>query len=582
MRKHTFHLGSFFIWIVLACTLASTACTAGMFYARMSSILTQRLELDAASALKQVNAAITKHIALVDMTFPMFVANPSILNYIDPASSRYEATYTQKKLEIERQMSYLLINTYLWNERYISAVYLRDLDGNNYAVSKTGIGPDRLSKNLQVLDHFPSKDPALRLLSMQENHSLAFVRNIYSPTTGKWIAAIVIDIDEMAFHSSYMTPFGHTMRVALFDEAGRFLTGSGGNLQEVLQTSNLSTQEAPVQVRLDGETWMLASGQVSSAGVRSYVALSQTRQYQELNTTIASLTPVLLALCAAMLLGAFALSAFVTQPIRRMMLRVRDMSGTNRKEIPAGMYVEFNELAASLNDMTLRQEAYYHDLYEAELLRKNAQIRLLRSQVNPHFIFNMLNTISWKADLAGITEVADLTIALGDLLRSEALNEETDEISLGQELENIRLYLKLQKARFEDRLEFSLDVPNSLDCCMVPRLSLQPLVENAIVHGLEGKAEPSHLHISASVNGVHTKTLLLVVEDDGVGFNLGCLADATKPSGRHTRIGIENIRRRIALLYGNEYGLVLQSAPGNGTKATMTLPYKEASVCSSC
>lgn len=570
-------LRKFFILMLTAFALLSMLVTAAFFYLRTSNILTEQVRRDTATVLAQVNSSVRTEVNQVDATFPMFVANPTIRDYIEPTSAAFDSSAVQKRVDIERQMSYLLINTYLWDEKYINSVYLFDSQGETYSVSKTYGGTSVLTENLKIAEALDHTQPSLQIVPIGgDGRIIAFMRNIYSINDGSYIATIVINVNEAAFRAAYSANFSSDTLIALVDSQNQLLScqGKSDTVRALLATSEAAVLDStPTLIPVQGKSWFTASEILENTYIRSYVALSRNSMYAGLNQTLQSFLPLFFVLAAAVLIVAILVSALVTRPIHTMMQRVRAISGgEDATEIPAGMYTEFNELAIALNEMLGRLNGYYQDLYEEELLLKNAQIKALRTQINPHFLFNVLDTISWKAQLSGDEEVAKLTVTLGDLLRSSVLNEDTDEVRLREELENVRFYLYLQKARFEERFKVDINIKdNALLDSIVPRLSIQPLVENAIVHGLERKAGQGHLHILAFQKDACLK---LIVEDDGVGFNTTELGPKEEKQDRHTHIGVHNLNRRIALLYGKDYGLQIVSEPGHGTRAIMILPLK--------
>jgi sensor histidine kinase YesM len=195
---------------------------------------------------------------------------------------------------------------------------------------------------------------------------------------------------------------------------------------------------------------------------------------------------------------------------------------------------------------------------EAQLTR--AELEALRNQLHPHFLFNTLNSIAslMHEDLQGADDmIADLSY----MLRAYLKDTDMQEISLRQELDLLETYLRIQMRRFEDRLSYELDVAETLYNAAVPTLLLQPFVENAILHGIAPKNTPGRVVVSARQSGVH---LVLTVSDDGVGFT----------PGECEGIGVSNSRSRLKQLYGEDQSVELVSAPGQGTRVTVKLPFQ--------
>lgn len=224
-------------------------------------------------------------------------------------------------------------------------------------------------------------------------------------------------------------------------------------------------------------------------------------------------------------------------------------------------------IEAELADQRLR-------LLQAENALKRAEIRWLQNQVNPHFIYNAFNSILSLARLEDATRTAASVESLAVLLRS-ALRSGRAMNSLGEEIEVVRHYLLIQKTRFGARLEFTLALPEGLLSQRLPAMILQPFVENAVIHGIEPRDGGGCLEVEARAR--EDGGILLLVTDDGVGFDPACVrevADALD-DGRH--IGIENSRRRMELLYGGDREYIsIRSAPGQGTRVLIEVPPETA------
>ena len=194
-----------------------------------------------------------------------------------------------------------------------------------------------------------------------------------------------------------------------------------------------------------------------------------------------------------------------------------------------------------------------------------AQLSTLQRQLQPHFLFNTLNTVS--ALMHRDVEAADAMLAeLGDLLRLSFETMDVQEVSLAQELDFLRKYVSIEQARFRERLRVTFDVAPEAEECLVPNLLLQPLVENAIRHGIGPRVEPGHVLVRAARTG---DTLELEVRDDGVGVPEAALADLTHG------VGLSNTRSRLAHLYGDRHRFVVSRPPGGGLSVAIVIPVDE-------
>lgn len=214
--------------------------------------------------------------------------------------------------------------------------------------------------------------------------------------------------------------------------------------------------------------------------------------------------------------------------------------------------------------MTLTQKNY-----KDALLNKEMQLKYLQGQINPHFLYNTLDTIRWMAVRNDQGDIAEQVKALSDVFRY-TLNKGDTFTTVAREIEHVRKYMLIQQKRFEDRIEYDIDAGEDCLQLKVPNLILQPLVENAVVHGLEESTEKGRIHIR-----IYTKEndLYYVVEDNGVGFDEKEIRNKMNNSEQsHEVFALKNIDERLKLMYGDGYGLTFSSVLG--VKSIMTIRQK--------
>ena len=239
---------------------------------------------------------------------------------------------------------------------------------------------------------------------------------------------------------------------------------------------------------------------------------------------------------------------------------------------------EFSTLSQYINEMITKVQYCQKETYQAKLDTKNAQIRALRSQINPHFLFNCLQSIQASALKNGAMETADLISMYSRVIR-ESISWKQEVIPLGQELGLIESYLQIQKKRFEKQLICIIDVEEACRNAKIPKFTLQPIVENAIHHGMQGCAHPLELtiHIFRAED-----ELRLVVRDNGKGMSgeqlqeIHQLLEGDLFTDPQVHIGIVNLQQRIWLRYGRAYGIRIASSPDAGTEVDIRLPFEIA------
>jgi len=278
-------------------------------------------------------------------------------------------------------------------------------------------------------------------------------------------------------------------------------------------------------------------------------------------------------------LAAWIISASIYIPIKKLHDVTTTITGEDLQALVTTHNVdEITELGISFNIMIGRiRELLNAKIREQENLKK-AELKALQAQINPHFLYNTLDTIVWMAESNNTAQVIDIVRALSSFFRI-ALSKGKDWISLQQEIEHVRSYLTIQKMRYRDILDYEIEVEEELLDSTVLKLTLQPLVENALYHGIKTKRDGGKILVQAKANG--DDEVLLEVQDDGVGFTpykLAQIQDLLAQDfgevtlGEEGGFGLENVNKRIQLFYGNGYGLSIESHYRGGTRVSVVIP----------
>ncbi len=243
--------------------------------------------------------------------------------------------------------------------------------------------------------------------------------------------------------------------------------------------------------------------------------------------------------------------------------------------------LEFWRLRESFNSMSGQVKYLFDSVYSEKLVRKDAQIQALQAQINPHFLNNTLEMMNWQARMSKDMVVSKMIESLGTVLDYRMNRADVREIHLAEELQCIDAYFYIMSMRFGHRLQIERAIDESLLSMMVPPLILQPIVENAIVHGIEtvknGVIHLEIFHDEECTYFVVRNTGKKMTEDvkrkireilEGDGEQI------PREPGRHTSIGIQNVNRRIRLLYGEEYGLTIEQNEGCETVSTIRIPFR--------
>ncbi len=281
-------------------------------------------------------------------------------------------------------------------------------------------------------------------------------------------------------------------------------------------------------------------------------------------------------LIAVMIIG---ISRWVVKPVLELSdgmnaLRHGDMSvrvKTRRQDEIGQLCEGFNETVRALD------ESMEHIRRDEEKKRK-LETRMLQAQINPHFIRNTMNTVRWMADLKGATGISRCLTAFSSLI-DYCFTGDDAKVTLREELEYLDKYIYIQQIRYQNLFEYHAEVPPDLMNTLIPRLLLQPIVENSVLHGVTAKATSGSITVYAEREG---DDILIRVWDDGIGIErerIDLIMQGTEPrSGRGgTHIGLRNVHERLHLNYGEGYGLSIQSESGQYTQVTLKLPFEEGS-----
>ncbi|WP_446685703.1 sensor histidine kinase [Paenibacillus alginolyticus] len=311
---------------------------------------------------------------------------------------------------------------------------------------------------------------------------------------------------------------------------------------------------------------------------------------------------VIIALVILSTVLASIISRNIASPLKLLIREMKQVEMGNFKgSVTVKSFEEINSLVSSFNRMVNRMDELIERITLASMSEKNAELQALQSQVNPHFLYNTLDMIYWMLDERENDRLGKVILALSHMFRYSSDWQEASKTTLQQELDQMRHYITIIESRLEGRVSTDIQIdPDYLDV-ILPKMTLQPIIENAVKYGLEPSREPGNLRVFTEV---HEQELHIIVKDNGVGIPESTLeemqellrADTTEVSGRvasmkmeqsialssiqaaspsvKTRrgIGLTNVHRRITLMFGDAYGLRIHSNQGEGTTVIIAMP----------
>lgn len=365
-----------------------------------------------------------------------------------------------------------------------------------------------------------------------------------------------------------------------------FILDAEGNIvyhpQQQQLYNELQTENISLIMGTDQDTVLFGKGSseklysISRSGKTGWTVVNCVRVEELLRKSNKAQSLYVLVAMGLMIVALFFsrfISRSITQPIQQLcdsMERVQE-GDFSVSDIVVESQNEIGSLTKSFNVMTHRiQDLMEQNIREQEAKRKS-ELKALQSQINPHFLYNTLDSIIWMAEGKKNEEVVLMTASLARLLRQSISNED-EVVSIGQEVEYARGYLTIQKMRYKDKMEFQIEVDPSILHIPLIKLVLQPVIENAIYHGLKYKESKGLLLVKGFMKNDNA---VLQVIDNGVGMDEETLAhiyERHKVNYQSNGVGVYNVQKRLQLYYGNEYGITYESKKGEGTTATITIP----------
>ena len=315
---------------------------------------------------------------------------------------------------------------------------------------------------------------------------------------------------------------------------------------------------------------MLVSSVTSPQGWKILSLVSVPMLEMNIRTSVKNVIMFgLLAIGMSLVFSAI-ISILITRRIKDLTKSVEKMKdGVFGERIEDGGRDEIGILAEVFSDMSLMVKHLIKDIYEKELIRKAAELNLLQEQINPHFLYNVLSSITSMAIRSGNSEISDMVDHLALFYRI-SLNKGKNILTVREEVKLLENYLEIQKVRFGDAIQITCDLDENLMDCLIIKLILQPIVENAIHHAMKDETEVLHIAVTLKQEADY---MVFTIIDDGVGMDENTVKEINSEIRTAVRgFGLKNVSIRIQLQYGQDYGVKVYSKINEGTRVLIKLP----------
>lgn len=466
-----------------------------------------------------------------------------------------------------------ILASYVLLRQEINAICIHSESGREYTYTKTRNGP-----SLDITRYIRDEK---QYWAVDKNH-IVLMKKLYAFPTQSLLGYIALDVNAKSLYDIIadidLTKSG---RIFLVNEEGRILateseTLSGELLDEPYRNFIGENEAFYNNVRVGNTYYSVYNSGAISNGWYMVLAIPRDYYMRDITKLKNVIIPITLTTAFLTALLSILVSRGITRPIRFLSGAMENFGQGNFDiNCQVDSEDEIGRLSHTFNQMVMDMNSLVNTVYEQKVMKQEAQMKSLQMQINPHFLYNTLDTINWMARIRHVDEIGDMVAALSNMMRYSL--EKKSFVRLGEEVKSLKDYIAIQNYRYRDKMVAEIEIDESLMSLYIPRLLIQPILENAIVHGIEEKLDKGHILVAARRED---EDLYIQIMDDGVGMTEETMShilreDYSMKKSGHTSIGVVNVNRRIQMIYGKDYGLLVQSVLGAGTKITIHIPARE-------
>ena len=541
----------------------------------------------AKSSVNQIHANVQKTVELCNVSTQVFINNGNLTNYL-------ERVHSGEKISVEDMIRFSredivsmerLVNSnpYLYQIHvYVDNDSMLEMIPIIYRKSRMKNTQMIADENLQYSWFYDYTDDLFQFSSNPTEHVMSLTTKMPSYAYGNLgyveVAVKMEDVFTGLFDNN------EAKWTCFVDQAkNRYYNKAEDNrwntiVEDIMSVALDTDQEISKKVKLQGENMLITTKNIPELG-GSYIEVISLDKF---GTTLAKMSWVyLLILLGIMVLLIGVIHFVVKTMVKRFYMlfgTLKEVQGGNLNvEVPDCGTDELGELANQIGIMLEKIRVLIKDNLDREILAKNSEIRALQNQINAHFIYNVLESVKMMAEIEEKYEIADAVTSLGIMLRY-SMKGLAKNVSVRQEIEYIQNYIALMNLRFDYEIYLSLNIPEALWDQEIPKMSLQPIVENAISHGIEDIAEDTNIYIKGIVM---RQDFIIEITDQGKGMTEDEVKrlrekideDIEVSGGNGSGIGLKNVQDRIQIHFGKEYGIQVSSRYGCYTKVSMRLPF---------
>ncbi|TCN21475.1 sensor histidine kinase [Mesobacillus foraminis] len=563
-----------FITITLIMVITLVFVLAGLQYA--FSLYDEQIYAKSSQVLMMSSNSIEEELKRVEEVSFNIAMDPQIQkNLLELQGDVNGYDFYRIEQDIEEELA-----SYVGSERYIQSIYLYDAGGREFLAGSSSNPIREIDKYLALNEavkyegknHWMERDGYNQYLS-----SVRLIRS-YKNLNFENIGKLLIRVDLDQIISSLPKTRGEIAGNIVMTKGEQVFYSEKEQMNVVSNFPFRTKKEQGYHIEnIKGERYFVNYITTDFENWTYWSIIPFNLMFSKVTAAKYSLVLVFMLMFVILISLGFKFLRRITNPIEDLVTTMQDVQRGNFNVAgslnPSLVYEdEVGILYRNFKTMIERIDELIKENYSKQLLIKETEFKALQAQINPHFLYNTLESVNWLAKSNKQKQISSMVEALGHLLRN-SINFNEDIITLEKELEIVNSYLTIQKYRFEDRLEFQMDIPSNVIQCKIPKLTLQPLLENSFIHAVEPSLGSSVIKLTAYQEEDH---LCIRIEDDGPGIDPLIIQKVkegkVKPKG--TGIGLNNIDERIRLGFGEQYGLKVENLSGKGTVITVVLPFE--------
>lgn len=520
---------------------------------------------------------------------------PSYEYYLEEAWNEYEVQGNEGRNDCYQIITSNLRNKFYWDKRFdICSFYIEGenqpftyLSSSNYSMQEY---MSKIHNRIQEIREMKSSYAQV----IVEDERIFIVRNVYTTTDYKKFGTLVLELNRKNMFADIVLDKGQALAFCINDKNALI---AKSNFFEDERKSNI-LKDSLTNYSADDNNKLIISQNKNYYGYLLQVkhddyhlgillTIDKGIVNAEMNHLYGMIFILLIITIPVLIIIAYFLNRQITAPIRKLVQASQEMESgklgvtIDGEEMPNK---EFKYLQHSFNNMSKRVEYLFNYAYDEKLAKKDAKILALQAQINPHFLNNTLEIMNWQARMSGDITLCKMIESLGTVLDYHMDREDKRLIYLSEELRCVDAYFYIISMRFGQRLIVEREIDNELLQAMLPQLILQPILENAVVHGIETvrtgviKLKIYHDNKKIFIEVINTGKPMTKEDKDIIEKILSGDPEVIKPvPGKHASLGIRNVNERIKLIYGENYGLTIEPIEEGKTRSLICIPYDKES-----